>query len=251
MTFKDHFSAHSQEYSEFRPCYPESLFSYLASLCATHDLAWDCATGSGQAAVSLADHFPRVVATDASAEQISNATQKEGVSYAVAQAENSGLDANTVDLITVAQALHWFDIDAFAVEADRVMKEDAVLAVWTYGLLTVNEKFDELLKYFYSDILGEFWPFARQMVETGYADIILPFGEIPAPPMQMTEQWCFADVIGYLHTWSAVRAYEREHGSNPLELVCDDMLKAWGRSNDVHITIWPLTLRVWQKVHNP
>jgi ubiquinone/menaquinone biosynthesis C-methylase UbiE len=251
MTFKDHFSANSQEYSEFRPCYPEALFSYLATLSTAHDLAWDCATGSGQAAVGLASYFSRVVATDASAEQIANATEQKGVSYAVAQAQNSGLDANTVDLVTVAQALHWFDIEAFAVEADRVMKQGAVLAVWTYGLLSVHEKFDVLLKYFYSDILGVFWPFERKMVEGGYADIILPFAEIPSVPMQMTEQWSFIDVIGYLNTWSAVRAYEREHGSNPLELVYDDMLKVWGESNGLHITMWPLKLRVWQKGHNP
>ena len=187
MTFKDHFSAHSRAYSEFRPSYPASLFSYLASSCAAQDLAWDCATGSGQAAVSLANFFTRVVATDASAEQIANATQKKGVSYAGAQAENSGLDANTVDLITVAQALHWFDIDAFAVEAGRVMKTEAVLAVWTYGLLTVHEKLAELLKYFYADILGVFWPFERKIVEGGYADIIFPCGEIPSPPMEMSE----------------------------------------------------------------
>jgi ubiquinone/menaquinone biosynthesis C-methylase UbiE len=247
MIFKDHFSSHSRAYSEFRPSYPKSLFSYLASLCATHDQAWDCATGSGQAAVSLADFFTRVVATDASAEQIANTTQKKGVSYAVAQAENSGLDANTVDLITVAQALHWFDIDAFAVEAGRVMKKEAVLAVWTYGLLTVHEKFDELLKYFYADILGVFWPFERKMVEGGYADIILPFGEIPSPPMEMSGQWQFTEVIGYLNTWSAVRAYEREHGLNPLELVYDDMLNEWGNPNEVHTITWPLTLRVWRK----
>jgi hypothetical protein len=250
LTFKDHFSAGSQQYSEYRPCYPARLFSLLATLCPAHELAWDCATGSGQAAIGLADYFSRVIATDASAEQIANATQTKGVSYSVALAEKSGLATESVDLLTVAQALHWFDIDAFALEAHRVMKKNAVLAVWTYGVLSVNERLDDLLQYFYGDIVGKYWPFERQMVEGGYADIVLPFSDIPVPPLEMNEQWRFADLIGYLNTWSAVRAYEREQGSNPLELVYEDLLRQWGDPDDVHAITWPLTVRAWRKMHN-
>ena len=162
-------------------------------------------------------------------------------------AEHSGIATDSVDLITVAQALHWFDIDAFSVEADRVLKEDAILAVWTYGVLSVNEKFDDIVKYLYGTILGVFWPFERQMVESGYADIVLPFSEIFPPSLVMSEEWRFADVVGYLNTWSAVRAYEREHGTNPLEQVYDDLLRAWGDADAVRLTEWPFKLRIWKK----
>ena len=250
MGFKDHFSGHSQEYSEFRPTYPAQLFSYLASLCVEQNLAWDCATGSGQAAVGLADYFNEVVATDASENQIANAARATGVTYSVAHAESSGLQSGTVDLIAVAQALHWFDTDAFAVESNRVLKAEGVLTAWTYGLLTFGKGIDELIEHFYSNIIGEFWPFERRVVESGYAEIDMPFDEIPANSMVMTSDWKFADLIGYLNTWSAVRAYEKEKGRNPLEVVHDDFLRAWGDPAAVRIATWPLTIRLWRKAPN-
>ena len=250
MAFKDHFSGHSPEYSAFRPHYPEQLFAYLASLCAEHHLAWDCATGSGQAAISLANHFHQVIATDASENQIANATRANSVTYSVAPAESSGLPADSVDLITVAQALHWFDIKAFSAEADRVLKAQGALAVWTYGVLMFGNGLDPIIEHFYHDIVGDYWPFERQMVEGGYADIEMPFDEIPSVPMEMTEHWKFADLIGYLNTWSAVRAYEKENGSNPLGLVHDELLRAWGDPNTVRVSTWPLVLRIWRKTHN-
>jgi SAM-dependent methyltransferase len=250
MTFKDHFSGHSHEYSAFRPRYPAGLFSTLASFCTAKDLAWDCATGSGQAAVSLADHFREVMATDASENQIANAAQVRGVTYSVATAENSGIASETVDLITVAQAVHWFDIDAFSKEANRVLKEDGVLAVWTYGLLTFDDGLDPIIEKFYSDIVGDYWPFERKMVEGGYSDLAMPFDDIATGPMEMTEHWAFAELIGYLNTWSAVRAYEKEHGSNPLELVYDNLLREWGDPATVRVSTWPLFMKAWRKTRN-
>jgi SAM-dependent methyltransferase len=234
----------------FRPHYPKHLFVYLASLCNAHDVAWDCATGSGQAAIGLAEKFHEVIATDASENQILNATPVKGVTYSVAPAEQSDLPANSVDLITVAQALHWFDIAAFTAEADRVLKTQGVLAVWTYGVLTVDNELDSIIEHFYSDIIGKYWPFERQMVEGGYADIEMPFNEVPTNPMEMTEHWHFATLIGYLNTWSAVRAYEKEQGQNPLDLVYDDLLKAWGDPAREHIVTWTLILRAWQKMRD-
>jgi ubiquinone/menaquinone biosynthesis C-methylase UbiE len=247
VTFKDHFSGHSREYNAFRPRYPTHLFSHLASLCAAHDRAWDCATGSGQATTGLAEHFNKVIATDASENQVANASPTQGVTYSVATAENSGIDAASVDLITVAQALHWFNISAFTAEANRVLKEQGVLAVWTYGLHTFGEGLDPIIEHFYSDIVGEYWPFERKMVEGGYSEMVMPFDEISTDPMEMTERWKFADLIGYLSTWSAVHAYEKARGSNPLELVYDDMLRKWGDPATVRVATWPLIIRAWRK----
>jgi len=250
MTFKDHFSGHSQEYSAFRPHYPAHLFSSLASLCASHGLAWDCATGSGQAAIGLAEYFREVIATDASTAQISNAIQKAGVTYSVAHAESSGIQADSVDLITVAQALHWFDISAFSVEVNRVLKENGVLAAWTYGLITFNEGIDEVVRSLYCDIVGEFWPFERKLVEGGYSEIDLPFDEIPIADLAMTENWSFNDLLGYLNTWSASKAYAKEYGRSPLELVRNDMLQEWGDPATLRMATWPLMVRGWRKTHN-
>jgi ubiquinone/menaquinone biosynthesis C-methylase UbiE len=148
MTFKDHFSGHSQEYRKFRPLYPAELFSHLASLCAEKELAWDCATGSGQAAMGLGEHFREVIATDASVNQIANASPSPGVTYCVAHAENSRIKSGSVDLITVAQALHWFNISAFADESNRVLKDRGILAVWTYGLLSFDDELDSIVEKF-------------------------------------------------------------------------------------------------------
>jgi SAM-dependent methyltransferase len=249
MNFKDHFSGHSRQYSAFRPRYPDTLFSWLSSLCKEHRLAWDCATGSGQAATGLIGYFDQVIATDASANQISDAIQAPGVSYSVASAEMSGISSDSVDLITVAQALHWFDIHAFAAEAHRVLKVDGVLAVWTYGLVSFGEGLDEIIGRLYADIVGEYWPPERKLVESGYAGVQLPLTEIPAEAMEMTETWKFANLIGYLNTWSAVKTYEKARGSSPLESVRSDLLHNWGEPNDSRIAAWPLSLKVWRKPH--
>jgi len=247
MSFKDHFSGHSSQYSEFRPRYPDKLFSLLAALCAEHDLAWDCATGSGQAAAGLIEHFDNVIATDASANQIADAARTDGITYNVATAENSGLQTEAVDLATVAQALHWFDIDAFTNEAIRVLKPDGVLAVWTYGLLAFDTGLDAIIRHLYADIVGEYWPFERNMVEGGYANVDMPFTEIPANPMEMTAEWDFSGLIGYLNTWSAVKAYEKANGNNPLELVQADLHRQWGVVDRTRIATWPLLVKVWRK----
>ena len=247
MTFKDHFSGHSREYSAFRPRYPEPLFAQLADLCPARDKVWDCATGSGQAALGLAGHFTQVIATDASTNQISNAGTAPGIQYSVVPAEHSGIASESVDLITVAQALHWFDIDAFATETDRVLKRQGVLAVWSYWLANVSDRIDPIIAHFHNDIVGEYWAFDRKLVKHGYADVKMPFEEISLPAMEMTASWTFSDLIGYLDTWSAARAYQKARGRHPLELVHDDLLQAWGEPETVRSVSWPLMIRAWRK----
>jgi ubiquinone/menaquinone biosynthesis C-methylase UbiE len=250
MSFNDHFSGHSAQYCAFRPRYPDSLFLWLSSLCGAHSLAWDCATGSGQAATSLTRYFDKVIATDASSNQISNAEATPGVVYRVATAEDSGIEADSVDLITVAQALHWFDIPAFALEAARVLKADGVLAVWTYGLMEFGGGLNEVIAHLYGDIVGKYWPFERKMVESGYESVEMPFEEIPTETFEMSENWSFSNLIGYLNTWSAVKAYEKDQGSNPLDAIHHDLLKQWGDIGEQRIATWPLATKVWRKPHN-
>jgi len=155
-TFKDHFSGHAADYAKFRPNYPPKLFDHLASISPQRELAWDCATGSGQAAVGLAEHFAKVIATDASAQQIESAQPHPSISYRVAPSEASGIDPDSVDLILVAQALHWFDMDRFFTEAKRVSKKGGILAVSTYTHVSSNPEIDAFLSKFYRETTGPY-----------------------------------------------------------------------------------------------
>jgi SAM-dependent methyltransferase len=245
--FKDHFSHDSQVYAKNRPTYPDELFSFLSSISTDHTLAWDCATGSGQSATHLTEYFKQVLASDASAAQISNAIKHDAVTYTVASAENSGMQASSLDIITVAQALHWFDLPSFALEVDRTLKHDGILAVWTYNLLTIRADIDEQIYHLYNKVLRNYWPAERRLVEQGYASIEFPYPELHTPDFNMTRDWNLEQLIAYLSTWSAVQGYIKTHKKNPIELIHKKLFTLWGKAdNQIRIT-WPLTLRVWRK----
>jgi SAM-dependent methyltransferase len=243
MTFKDHFSRQAADYAKFRPSYPRELFDYLGSIVPSRQLAWDCGTGNGQAAVGLASVFQRVIATDASEKQISNAQPHECVKYRVAPAENSGIKSGTIDLIMVAQALHWFDLDRFYAEARRVLKPDGVLAASVYNLLHIEPAIDEVVNQYYYEVVGPFWPPERQLVEQ-FADLPVPFHKIDPPKFEMTAQWNLDHLVGYLGTWSSTQRFIAAKGSDPLEQVTDELRNAWGDPQQTRKVIWPLTLRV-------
>jgi len=245
--FKDYFSDQSKDYAQFRPSYPDELFLHLSYLTAHHNRAWDCATGSGQAAVFLSKYYQQVIATDASENQVTHAQQRKNIHYLTAPAENSGIEAQSIDLITVAQALHWFDLDAFSLEVDRVLVEQGVLAVWTYNLLTINPEIDEIVNHLYHKLLGPYWPAERQLVERGYKDIQLPFTELDVPHFDMHSHWNLHQLAGYLNTWSATQRYEAEQNSNPVELIYKDLAAAWGNAEQEYPVRWPLALRLWRK----
>lgn len=244
VTFKDHFSAHAESYAAARPRYPDSLFRFLAGVAPARELAWDCATGNGQAAVSLAAHFARVCATDASDTQIEAATQAPGVAYRVAPAESSGLEPACVDLITVAQALHWFDVEQFFAEAERVLKPGGVLAAWCYGTCTVDASCDRLVHGLYRE-LEPYWPPERRLVENAYRDIELPFPPLDCPAFSMSVSWTADEMLGYLKTWSATQRHLRATGSDATRSIAAGLRAAWG---DGRRTVsWPLTVKAGRR----
>jgi SAM-dependent methyltransferase len=246
VRFKDHFSKQAADYAKFRPGYPQQLFDFLGSIAPSRQLAWDCATGSGQAAVGLASVFDRVIAADASEKQIANAQSCERVEYCVAPAENSGIGSETIDLIMVAQALHWFDLDRFYAEARRVLKPDGVLAASAYNLLHIEKAIDEIVNRYYYEVVGPFWPPERRLVEH-FADLPFPFQEIGAPKFEMTADWNLDHLLGYLGTWSSTQRFIAAKGSDPLEQIADDLRNVWGDPKQLRSVTWPLAVRVGRK----
>ncbi|MGK5085380.1 class I SAM-dependent methyltransferase [Bdellovibrionota bacterium FG-1] len=241
--FKDLFSKKSGAYAKFRPKYPDLLFRYLASLVDEHELAWDVGTGNGQAAVKIADHFKRVVATDPSAKQISSAARRPNVEYRVGTAEKPVFKDRSLDLITVAQAFHWFRQDEFFAEAKRMLKPGGVLALWCYELIKISPEIDAVIHKLYKDILGPYWEKERALVEEGYRNVVFPFKEITAPQFEITAEWSFAHLIGYLGTWSALQAYVQAQKSNPLEAMYGELKTAWGDAPKRSVR-WEIGMRV-------
>lgn len=244
MNFKDHFSGRSESYAAFRPAYPDTLIDSISRLPAMRRLALDCGTGNGQAAVALARHFERVIATDASEKQLEHARAAPNVEYRRAPAEASGLADRSVDLVTAAQSLHWFDIDAFFRETQRILTVNGAVAVWGYGDPVLHEPaLETTLREFNRGLLEPYWPPERSILLDGYRAIDFPFEEIIMPELALEVHWTLPQLSGLLHTWSAVSRYAAEHGRDPVAAVEAALAKAWGSPDDQHLVRWPLHVR--------
>ncbi len=242
--FKDHFSQHASAYATFRPLSPVKLFEYLVSLAPAKRVAWDVGTGNGQAALALANYFEKVIATDASAEQINNAPVHAKVIYKVMPAENACSILEEVDLITVAQAIHWFNFDAFYAEVKRVTAPQAVIAAWSYELASVEPSIDAVVKEYYDVTLKDYWPPERHWVDEGYATLPFPFKEISAPPFSMTDERNLSEWTGYLFTWSATQKAIKAVGPEIFKQVEKKLAGVWGDPLQKKRVSWPLALRV-------
>jgi ubiquinone/menaquinone biosynthesis C-methylase UbiE len=225
---KDNFSKQSDLYSRFRPGYPGQLFDFLLPLVPDKKAAWDCGTGNGQVAITLSRYFNEVYATDLSSAQIEKAQKKQNIFYSVENAEKTLFPDNKFDLITVAQAIHWFEFKSFYGEARRTLKPGGVIAAIGYDLLRINKKTDLLIDGFYKDVTGPYWDKERKYVDEHYGTIPFPFKEITTPDFAMNYNWEFEQVIGYLNTWSAVQHYTRKNNENPVEKFSEQLKKVWG-----------------------
>jgi len=222
------------------------MFEYLGRIAPSRKLAWDCGTGNGQAAVGLAAVFDRVIATDASENQIANAQSHDRVEYRVAPAENSSLESETIDLLMVAQALHWFELDRFYAEARRVLKPDGVLAATAYNLLQISPGIDQVVNRYYYEIVGPFWPAERALVER-FGELPFPFQEKKTPSFRMNANWNMEQLLGYLRSWSATQGFMAARGKDPLEQITGKLRSVWGNRRQRRRVTWPLILRVGEK----
>lgn len=246
MTFKDHFSGHANIYAQARPTYPAKLFEYLCGASNATDLAWDCATGNGQSALALAKYFKQVVATDGSAAQINVAQKMSNIDYRVALAEEIILDPVSADLICVSQALHWFDTEQFFKVVDTVLKSGGLLAVWSYGIHTIDERVDKVIDELYRETLGGYWSPERLTVEQGYKDIDFPYEKILNPDFTMSLIWTQDQVEAYLRSWSAVQNYIKANGSDPVTAISERLKLAW-KDDAQKVISWPLVLILCRK----
>jgi SAM-dependent methyltransferase len=239
----DYFSAQAATYAAFRPTYPRELFAFVAECAPRHDLVWDCATGSGQAALALADDFARVIATDSSAKQLAHAPPHERIEYRVAPAEDSGLPDACADAITVAQALHWFDLGRFYAEVRRVLAPRGVLVIWSYNDAMLDDSaLDAELQRYNALTVGPYWPPERQIVRDGYRTVPFPFDRIEAPPFTLTREWTLAELSGYLRSWSATARYVSEHGTDPVVEFERSVEVRWGDPTRPRRVSWPLVV---------
>ncbi len=233
-----------RQYAQSRPRYPDEIYAYLASIAPARSLAWDCGTGNGQAAIGLAKHFDKVHATDASAEQISHAYPHENVSYHAEPAEHVSLDDSSVDLVTVAVAIHWFNFDEFYREVKRVLKPDGILAAWTYNAVEISPEIDALVWQYYRDIVGEYWPERIRYLEERYETIPFPFEEIIPPSFRMEIHWNLIQLAGFLDSWSATQRYKAQKGQHPLALIWEKLAAAWGDEKETRLIRWPLHFQI-------
>ena len=243
--YADHFSRVAAAYASCRPVYPDDLFAYLSSLPQQHQLAWDCAAGNGQATIPLTRTFEQVVATDISAEMLASAPRHPRIQYRVAPADKSGLDSGSVDLLTVAQALHWLDLEEFFTEAARVLKPGGVIAAWTYGVQEITDQSaNRIIQRFYREVVGPYWPAERRHVETGYRELPFPFAELEPPNFAMQAEWTMSELLGYIGTWSAVQRFRETTGHDPVPELGRELEGYWGAPARVRTVRWPLSLRV-------
>lgn len=239
---KDYFSGHSDVYSAHRPTYPDDLFQFLFSKVRSFDTAWDCATGNGQVARFLSKQFREVIASDISQQQLDHAYQAENIRYKKFSAENTSISSNSIDLITVAQALHWFDLKKFYEEVRRVAKPDGILAVWGYGLCYCDPQTDAIITDFYNNVVGPYWDPARILVEQEYKSLDFPFREEPAPKFVQSVSWSLNHYLGYLSSWSATRAYMKENEKDPIPELREKLLPIW--NTDEKTVSFPIFMRL-------
>jgi len=242
---KDNFSKQANAYAKYRPTYPQELYDFILSKVEQKETAWDCGTGNGQAAKELAKHFKKVFATDISEKQIQNANKAENIFYSVQSAEQTNFSNDTFDLVTVSQALHWFDVSRFYAEVKRVAKPNAWISVWMYSLANISPEIDKFINIeHYKKTLGSYWDYERKFVDDNYTTLPFSFKEIQCPIFQMKFEWTLNELEGYLNTWSALQKFITQHSYNPVDKLMEDIKPFW--KQEKMQVVFPVYMRMGQ-----
>lgn len=238
---KDNFSNNSPNYSRYRPTYPDELIQYLVTLVKNRGVLWDCGTGNGQLAAALAPYFDRVEATDISLEQMAGAKQLQNVFYSRAPAEKTEFPGSYFDLVTVAQAVHWFNFEEFYREVRRVLKTNGILCVTGYGLLRANPETNRIIDHFYNNIIGPYWDPERKYLEEEYTTIPFPFKKIETSGFVINYTWSLEQLMEYLRSWSAVNHFQKAEQFDPVKEIEAPLRERFGKEGEV---TFPVLLRV-------
>ena len=240
---KDNFSAQAAAYAKYRPQYPESLFTYIIDFVKDKNTAWDCGTGNGQSAKELSKYFNTVLATDISQKQMDNAYKADNIFYSLQAAEKTNFANASIDLITVSQALHWFNFDKFYAEVNRVAKPGAIIAVWTYSLLQITAAINAIIHHYHFNTLANYWDAERKYVDENYVSIPFPFNEVSTPPFAIKVQWSLQELEGYFYTWSALQKFITANNFSPVDALMAQIKPLWGADEKREI-IFPVHLRL-------
>ena len=240
MSDSKRFTKQSSAYATFRPEYPRSLFEFLSGKVKSNQLAWDCATGTGQAARSLSQYFDQVIATDISLSQINEASGEDNIIFKEASAEKSPLQSESVDLITIAQAIHWFDLDQFYKEVDRVLKPGGLISAWGYGFFKCREDLNAVFDHFSYEILKPYWSDRNWFLVDGYPGLKLPYTKLETPSVFLEVEWNFEQVKGYLKSWSAYQKFIDENHQDPFMRIEQDLKTIWGSPETKHSFKWDI-----------
>jgi len=246
--FKDYFSKQADDYAKYRPHYPEALFEYLATQVRDCQAAWDCATGNGQVALALTPHFQQIYATDASEKQISHAFHHDKIKYYVAVAEQVPLENHSIDLITVAAAVHWFmNIEQFYREVKRVSKPGAIIALWCYlycHFLPEEEHLNQICSNFLTTVVDQLRDQKIELILQKYQTIDFPFSELKTPTFTMEARWNMEEFMGYLHTLYTIKKLIAVQSHEPILEFSNRLVKAWGDPGRKILVQWPLHVRI-------
>lgn len=238
---KDNFSSHSSDYARYRPTFPGEIFELTAKLVPGKSRAWDCGTGNGQVAGELAEIFREVKATDISDNQLQNAVNKPNITYSVQPAEKTVFPNHHFNLITVGQAVHWFNFNSFYKEVKRCSKPGGIILILGYGLLKGNKETTRIIKTFYKEIMGPYWDPERKYLDAEYKTIPFPFTELNLPKFEQKVNWDFEHLIGYLKTWSGVNHYREKEGRDPVDLITSDLKRAFGEKGKI---VFPTLIKI-------
>lgn len=240
---KDNFSRQSEAYARFRPRYPRALFDFISIHTPSKNYAWDAGTGNGQSAVELAVIFDQVIATDISKKQLAQAPLLSNIDFRLEPSEQTTIPSGVVNLVTVSQALHWFDLQKFYAEVKRVAAPGAMIAVWTYSLLTIEPGLDDKIRAFNFDTLRGYWDKERVHVDNGYKEIPFPFKTISCPLFFIETEWSLAEMVGYIETWSGVSNYEKRENHSPVPALRQEIERYWNESEKKKIR-FPVHLKM-------